>query len=116
MSNPEALDKVAAYVFNNLRPSEQQEIHDILGESYLVAHMINQYLKNLDPEADIMDVKRITEVENLKDRVIEIIKNHAKIHPEFRAGLETLLLGLDYEIYRDEQAEQNRANINVKHI
>lgn len=116
LSNPKALDKVAAYVFNNLRPSEQQEIHNILEESYLVAHMINQYLKNLDPKADIMDVKRITEVENLKDRVIEIIKNHAKIHPEFRTGLETLLLGLDYEIYRDELAEQNRANINVKHI
>ncbi len=112
LSNPKALDKVAAYAFNNLRPSEQQEIHDILGESYLVAHMI----KNLDPKADVLDVKRITEVENLKDRVIEVVKNHARFHPEFRVGLETLLLGLDYEIYRDELTEQNRANINVKHI
>ncbi len=116
LSNPEALDKVAAYVFNNLRPSEQQEIHDILGESYLVAHMINQYLKNLDPKADVLDVKRITEVEKLKGRVIEVVENHARFHPEFRNGLKTLLLELNYKIYRDELAEQNRANINVKHI
>ena len=116
LSNPEALDKVAAYVFNNLRPSEQQEIHDILGESYLVAHMINQYLKNLDPKVDVLDVKRITEVEKLKGRVIKVVENHARFHPEFRNGLKTLLLGLDYEICRDELAEQNRANINVKHI
>ena len=114
LSNPKALNKVAAYTFNNLRPSEQQEIHNMLEESYLAAHTINQYIKNLELKKDTVDITRIMEVENLKDRIIEVVKNHARFHPEFRVGLETLLFSLDYEIHRDELAEYNKANINVK--
>lgn len=114
LSNPKALDKVAAYTFNNLRPSEQQQIHNMLEENCLVAHMINKNLKTLTAQSKTTDTKQIMEIENLKDRIIEIIKDHAKIHPEFKAGLETLLFGLNYEIYRDELTQYNKNNIKVK--
>ena len=109
LSDQKSLEVVAAYIFNNLRPSEQQDIHKIIEDSHILTSLIN-----IDQKKEQERTKDLMVIEETKDKIINKINEHAnpdndfKPHPEFISGLETLLLGLSYNLDRQEIINMNR--------
>ena len=103
LSDQKSLEEIAAYIFNNLRPSEQQDIHKIIEDSHLLGSLLK-----LESLSGAEKTKQIMDIENLKNAIIEKIENHATVHPEFMPGLESLLLGLSYNLDRQEVINMNR--------
>ena len=103
LSDQKSLEEIAAYIFNNLRPSEQQDIHKMIEGS----HLLSSLLKT-ESLSGTEKTKQIMAVENLKNGIIKKIEDHMSSHPEFATGLESLLLGLSYNLDRQEIINMNR--------
>ena len=103
LSDQKSLEEIAAYIFNNLRPSEQQDIHKMIEDSHLLGSLLK-----LESLSGAEKTKQIMDIENLKNAIIEKIENHATVHPEFMPGLESLLLGLSYNLDRQAVINMNR--------
>lgn len=109
LSDQKSLEEVAAYIFNNLRPSEQQDIHKIIEDSHILTSLIN-----IDQKKEEERTKDLMVIEKTKDKIINKINEHAnpdndfKPHPEFISGLESLLLGLSYNLDRQKVINMNR--------
>ena len=103
LSDQKSLEEIATYIFNNLRPSEQQDIHKMIEDSHLLSSLLKtESLSGTEKTKQIMDI------ENLKNDIIKKIEDHATVHPEFMSGLESLLLGLSYNLDRQGVINMNR--------
>lgn len=103
LSDQKSLEEVAAYIFNNLRPSEQQDICKMIEDSHLLSSLLK-----LESLTGTEKTKQIMVIENLKNGIIKKIEDHMSSHPEFATGLESLLLGLSYNLDRQEIINMNR--------
>ena len=80
LSDQKSLEEIAAYIFNNLRPSEQQDIHKMIEDSHLLGSLLK-----LESLSGAEKTKQIMDIENLKNAIIEKIENHVG---KFVVGIE----------------------------
>lgn len=79
LTNPKAMQNVANFVFNSLRPSEQKMVKDIVSKATTdVQKYETCYLE--DEEISAISRKIFSKV---REDVIKVIQGHAALHPEF---------------------------------
>ena len=71
LSNPRAMKNIATMISNSLRESEQKRILNL-------ACLMEEAL-----ETDISKQKAVFVIKQTHESIVEIVKEHAKVHPEF---------------------------------
>ena len=97
--NPASLKRITNLISNELRDSEQKQILKILSE-------LNT--------SRLEDSENTEKMGNACEKIVQIIEQHASVHPEFIDKIHSVMFNEDYLIYVKKQQEINRELIKHK--
>ena len=87
LNNPASMRRIATQISNELHKSEQQQVLNLIKQIELTS--TNE------------------QIEEIYNKIVAIIEEHAKIHPEFMPNLYSVVMNESYTLYVKQIQRQN---------